>query len=406
MKALTFNFNYGRLAAATLLGKINPAGYLSRMGPVSYREVPEPTLPGDDWLILETDYCGVCGSDLKQVFLDGARDNPLTSFISFPHVMGHEAVGRVCEVGKNVTGLKRDDRVAAYPWLSCAPRGLPLCEACQAGQFTYCRSFASGPFSPGMHLGVCRDLPGGFAPRIAVHSSMCFSVPESVEPAHAALADPFAVSLHAIQKSPPKSGETIMVVGCGTLGLLIAHIIDRLYPGVTVIGVDRLPNLADLAAKLGVAHYWTSAGEELIASVGELTEAKMHRTMAGLPWLISGVDRVYDTVGSASTIETGLRLVKAGGTIVLVGVATPARFEWTPLYFKEIHMVGSNGCSTETIDGTRSHGFALFLDWMASGRVDPSAIITHRFPIDAYREAFLTARNKTRHQSVKVLLET
>ena len=77
---------------------------------------------------------------------------------------------------------------------------------------------------------------------------MCFSVPEVVDSAHAALADPFAVSLHAIQKSPP--GETMMVVGCGTQGFLITHIIERFYPGVTVIGVDRLPNLADLAAPL------------------------------------------------------------------------------------------------------------------------------------------------------------
>ncbi len=405
MKALTFRFNLARLAAAKMLGSVRKDFYLSRMGPVSYREIPEPTLPGPDWLLLQTTFCGICGSDLKQVFLDGARDNPLTSFISFPHVMGHEIVGRVAEVGANVRDLSRDVSVVAYPWLSCEVRGLPPCEACQSGTLMLCRNFTSGGFAAGMHLGTCRDLPGGFAPLIAVHRSLCFPVPEAVSASEAALADPFAVAFHAVQKSPPRSGEKVLVIGCGTLGLLIGHIVHRLYPGVEVIGVDRFAHIEPLAQQMGFHHLVTCAGAELVEALGELTKSKVYPTMAGGPWLLGGVDRIYDTVGMASTLETGLRVVRTGGPIVVVGVATPARFEWTPLYFKEIQLIGSNGCAYETVDGSRRHGFELFLDLTARARVACAPIITHTFPLAHYREAFMTAQDKVRHRSVKVLFD-
>ena len=133
MKALTFSLRPARLAAAKLLGLFSPRGYLTGLGPVGLRDVPEPERPGDDWLLVATRRAGICGSDLKQVFLDGAFDNPLTAVISFPHVMGHELAGDVAEAGPGVEGLAPGDRVVVYPWLTCAVRGLPLCTACRAG---------------------------------------------------------------------------------------------------------------------------------------------------------------------------------------------------------------------------------------------------------------------------------
>lgn len=405
MRALTFSLRALRLAAAKLLGAFSPRGYLSALGPVGLREVPEPERRGDDWLIVATRRAGICGSDLKEVFLEGALDNPLTAVITFPHIMGHEVAGEVVEVGPAVEGLAPGERVIVYPWLTCEPRGLPLCDACRAGELTTCRRLADGPFAPGMHYGTCRDVGGAFAPRLAAHASMCFRVPEGVSFDAAVLADPFAVCLRALQKAPPAPGETVLVLGCGALGTMLLHLLARLRPDVTVWAVDRLEALGERARGLGAARFTSAGGAALVETVADWVGARPHRPWSGLPWLLDGVDRVYDLVGSARTLEVALRVVRAQGTVVLVGVSKPARFEWTPLYFKEVAVVGSNGAGVEAFEGRREHAFALYLELLEGGRLAPEALVTHHFPLEAYREAFLTARDKARTGAVKVVFD-
>lgn len=405
MKALVFDFHIPRLAAARVLGTLSPRGYLTGLGPLVLRDVPEPSLPGDDWVIVETRWCGICGSDVKQVFHDGATDNPLTSLISFPHVMGHELSGIVVEVGRDVKRVARGDRVACYPWLSCAPRGLPLCSACHDGRLTHCERFADGALAPGIHVGNCRDVPGGFGARSPMHESMVFRVPDGVELDVAALADPFSVALRAVLMAPPEPGDRVAVVGCGTLGLLAIHVLARLFDGVEILAIDVHPHVRDLAMSLGATRFTTATGRELIEEIGQWTESAVRKPWAGLPWLPGGVARVYDTVGSARTLETAVRYTRPQGTVVMVGVSTPARFEWTPLYFKEVRLVGSSGCGIEHHEGRKRHAFEIFLELVANGRVSPERILTHTFGLSAYRDAFLVARDKGRHRSVKVLVD-
>jgi threonine dehydrogenase-like Zn-dependent dehydrogenase len=405
VKALTFDFDWARLAAAKVLGRVWNGGELASVGPLAYEDVPDPALRGDDWVVLETRYCGICGSDVKQVFLDGALDNPVTSLISFPHVLGHEIVGTVVEAGEAVRRVRRGDRVLCYPWLSCVVRGLPPCASCRAGRLSLCQNLTTGSLAPGMHAGNCRDVPGGFAPLVAAHESMCFAVPEAVSFEAAALGDPFAVCLHAVSKSPPEPGETVLVSGCGGLGALLVHVLARLYPGVRVLVADLVAEGRALAERMGAHEYLVASGRELVERVGALTGARVLRPMFGLPILAGGVDRVYDTVGTARTLETGVRLVKPGGSIVLVGVATPARFEWTPLYFKEVSLIGSSGYGIERFEGEARHGFDVFLDLVAAGRIDPTPMISHKLPLPSYKEAFVVAKDKRRHRSVKVLFD-
>jgi hypothetical protein len=108
MKALVFRYSYTRFAFVTLFGKINPGAYLGPISPLSLESIPEPILPADDWVLVQTQICGICGSDVKQVFLDGNFDNPLTAFISFPQVLCHEIVGIIERTGRvNSTRFKR-----------------------------------------------------------------------------------------------------------------------------------------------------------------------------------------------------------------------------------------------------------------------------------------------------------
>jgi len=404
VRALVFDFAVPKLAAARVLGALSPSGYVSALGPLGLTEVPEPTLPADDWVVVETEWCGICGSDLKQAFLEGARDNPLTSVISFPHVLGHEYVGTVVRVGPAVSRVREGDRVACYPWLSSEPRGLELCPPCEDGQLTHCERFTDGTLAPGIHAGNCRDVSGGFAPLAPVHESMCFVVPENVGMDAAALADPFAVALHALLSAPPEPGDTILVVGTGTLGLLTAHAARRLFEDVMVWCTDVHAHVGELAERMGADRFTTARGAELVEMLGEHTGAAVRRPWSGLPWLAGGVDRVYDTVGHASTLELAVRVTRPRGSVVMVGVSPPARFEWTPLYFKELRLIGASGYGVETFGGERRHAFELYLDLLAREAIDPLPIVTHRLPLDRWREGFLVARDKARHRSVKVLL--
>ena len=165
---------------------------------------------------------------------------------------------------------------------------------------------------------------------MSLHESMLFSIPEGVEDEHAVLADPFAVSLHAVLRAPPERGETVLVFGCGSLGLMLIHLLAVLFPGVTVLAVDHKPRLAPLVERLGAHKLFTSRGRDLIAELGQYVKAPMRKPFFGLPWLQTGVDKIYDTVGAPATLEIGVRVTKPRASIVMVGVAQPRRFEVGP----------------------------------------------------------------------------
>ena len=118
-----------------------------------------------------------------------------------------------------------------------------------------------------------------------------------------------------------------------------------------------------------------------------------------------GVDVVYDTVGKPQTVEVGIRVLRARGKHVQTGVAGPGRFEWSPLYFKEISIVGSNAFGVEEVDGRRQHGIAHYLDLARSGRVDLEGMLTHMFPLDRWRDAFATLATQGDTGAIKVAFD-
>jgi threonine dehydrogenase-like Zn-dependent dehydrogenase len=405
MLALNFTPRIDKLATTKLLGKLRPAMYTGATSPLKLEEVAEPRLVRDDWVVIATRLCGICGSDYKQVFLDGSMDNPMTALISFPHVLGHEIVGEVVEAGPR-SGRRIGDRVAINAWLSCGPRGVdPPCASCADGQFQLCRSFRKGDLPPSIHLGNCSAVNGGFAPRVAVHTSQALPLPESVTWDQAVLADPFSVSLHGVWMCPPVGSA--LVYGCGTLGLLTIAILKHRYPEVRIIAVARFAHQKAMAADLG-AHLVLDSGTpaEIITRTIEDCGGEVLKPWRGLPWGMEGVSVVYDTVGFPETVEVGLRLVGTRGRIVIIGVEPPKRFEWTPLYFKEVSVVGSNafGVETDPVEGHRKHAVEHYLDFLAEG-FDASRIITHRFPLSAYRDAFAVCHDQARHGAIKAVFD-
>lgn len=162
MKAVRFHSSVPRYLSSKVLGVFTRKAYYGGFSALTYEEVPEPTRPTEDWASVKTAFCGICRSDLMAIFLEGNLDSPLYPFISFPMILGHEIVGEVAEVSRNVEGLAPGDRVVIDPLLPCKTRDIfPPCHACQEGRYSLCENFAEGSLPPGFILGTNRRTGGG-----------------------------------------------------------------------------------------------------------------------------------------------------------------------------------------------------------------------------------------------------
>ena len=379
--------------------------------PFGLHEMDEPRLAGPDWVVLRPRLSGVCGSDAKLVlgdFGEGDIDNPMSAFSSIPHVPGHEVVADGVETGPEARGVEVGQRVVLNPWLTCGPRGVdPPCPACRAGDLSLCWSFTSGAFGPGVHVGVATDAPGAWAERLAAHDSMLIAVPDAVPDELAVLADPFAVSMHAVVRHPPPPAGRALVYGAGALGCTTVAALRALFPDVEVAVVARFAAQAALATKLGATI--VADHEPRLALVEQLAAwsgGVLHTPFDGLPVTHpGGIDVVYDTVARPETFEVGVRVLAERGTLVQTGVSTPGRWEWTPLYFKELTIAGSNAFGVEEVDGVRKHAIAHYLDMAAAGRVDLSGMLTHRFALEDWWDALKALARQDRSGAVKVAFE-
>jgi threonine dehydrogenase-like Zn-dependent dehydrogenase len=378
--------------------------------PMRLEELAQPVPLRDDWAVIKTRLTGICGSDAKQVFMDFGddyTDSALNGLFTFPTVLGHEVVADVVEVGPAVTTVEVGQRVVLNPWLSCGPRGIdPPCGSCRDGDFSLCWHFTEGPLAAGIHTGTSKDAPGGFADYLPAHESMLLPVPESLSDEVAVLADPFAVSLHSVTRHPPPPGGKVLVYGSGALGITATAILRALHPDVEVMVVARFPAQAALARRLGATVVDPFPVEQLLVEAADWSGGVHQRVEGALPMAHpGGIDVVYDTVGTGETAAIGVRLLKARGTMVKSGVHAPERWEWSPLYFKEISWVGSNAFGMEEVEGVRMHGIAHYLQMAADGRVDLTGLLTHTYRLDEWREAFVTLATQAESGAIKVAFD-
>jgi threonine dehydrogenase-like Zn-dependent dehydrogenase len=372
------------------------------------RDVPRPIR--DDWAVAKTRLTGICGSEAKQIFgefTDEYTDSALATMFSFPMVMGHEVVAEISELGRAAQGLEIGQRVILNPWLSCLPRGIdPPCPSCRAGDLSMCWHFTEGPLAAGIHVGTCKDAPGGFADFLPAHDSMLIPVPDGIPDEIAVLADPFSVSLHSVTRHPPPPGGRALVYGAGALGTTATAILRALYPDVAVLVVAMHPAQAALARTLGAEVIHAEPAESVIEEAADWSGGVLEPTPYGLPMAHpGGVDVAYDTVGTTETSEVAVRLLRTRGTLVKSGVNPPARWEWSPLYFKEISWVGSNAFGVEEVDGVRQHAMAHFLKLVSDGRIDLSGMLTHTFRLSEWREAFTALATQTESSAIKVAFD-
>lgn len=403
MQALQFNVNTPRYVAAKILKPIfgNRIFFRGPLKTVTIAEVPEPKLPAADWVTIKTRYCGFCGSDLNLMLL---HDSPTASpFTSFPCVMGHEIVGEIADRGNRVEGFDVGDVVAINPSLGCDARGLaPRCASCAAGRPSNCENLARGDLGPGMFIGITNRLNGGFAPLLAAHQSQLFKIPPGLSLTSAAMTEPIAVALQTVFDNVPIPDDDVLVIGGGVIGNLIVQSIRALSPEARISVIEPSSFAADLSMKMGAREVipW----KQVFRRSSAITGATAYQPLLGSDILMGGFNRIYDTVGSASTLNLSLRLLAAFGIVSVVGIGKSVNLDLTPLWLKLQTLKGVYGYGMVSHEGRDRHVFDLALDFMRLGKIDADALVTHRFSLADYRRMIEVNLNKGKHRAIKTLV--
>ena len=383
------------------IGALHRPAFWGPLSMLRYRWVPEPALPGPQWVKVSTRCAGICGSDLHTILLE---DSPaLSAFVSMPFTLGHENLGVIAEVGPEVRGFAPGDRVVVEGLLPCATRALdPPCRFCKQGEYSRCERLAEGRLAPGLSIGTCAETGGGWSPRFVAHQSQLFHVPERVSDENAVMVDAFSSALRAVRRSLPGDGDTVVVSGVGVIGLCVVAALRALGSRARVIAIAKYPFQAEMARRLGAEETVCLRDGDPLAAVARATGGRIYRPLLGKRVLVGGADLVYECTGSADSIDDCLRLARSGGTVVLLGLAAMARaVDWTPIWLHELTLKGSFWCSTETVGGRRVRTFQMALDWMAAGTVDLAPLVTHRFRLEEYRRALAITLDKGRHRVIK-----
>ena len=401
MKALQFNVNVPKFLIIQVLRPIS--GSFCYRGPfstVKLVDMPEPTLPSQEWVKLKTKLCGVCGSDINLLFL---KDSPTASpFTSFPCVPGHEICGKVVETGREVENCKIGDLVAVVPSLNCYTRAIkPVCRSCAAGLTANCENFAEGAFSPGMFIGICKDINGGFAEYVVAHKSQVYRVPTGVSPESAALVEPLAVGLQAVLDNRPNDGDKVLVIGGGVIGAMVVKCMRALGSGCDITVVEPSLFAAEYVKQCGANR--TIKGGIIDAAV-EIAGGRAYQPMLGERVVMGGFDKVYDTVGHADTLNMALRVTATNGMLSVIGIGKEVKLDLTTLWLKLQNVKGCYGYRYNNIEGGRKHAYEMALDLISSKKIQVDDMLTHKFPLEQYRELIEVNVKKDANRAMKTAI--
>jgi len=335
------------------------AAKIVEKGVVEVLELDMPA-PGPGEALLRVSFCGICGSDLHAY--RGAWTPDRTP--------GHEFCAVVEAVGPGVSGIAPGARVTAECFAHCG-----ACEPCERGDYNLCESRTFFPGRPA----------GGIAERIVYPAACLFVVPDGMSDEQACVVEPTAVAFRAVARGGVKAGDSVVVIGAGTIGLLCAAVASA-RGAARVLLLAKHPHQADKARQLAIA-------EPLLPQDGNPQQVVKDR--------IGAADVVIDCAASGTSLSVALALAARGGRVVEVGgVTRPLMVALNPLVDRELHVTGSSCYGTT--DGRPD--FAWAIDLIAQGQVKAEALITHTFPLGRVAEAFQTAADK-KTGSIKVLVK-
>lgn len=304
--------------------------------------MPDPT-PRSDELLIRVEACGICGTDLH--IIDG--ESPLAKY---PIVPGHEFAGEVVAVGSDVlqkgTNITVGSRVAIDPNLYCG-----YCDFCRTGHENLCIYYSA--------LGV--TVNGAIAQYVSVPFTAAYTLPDTIAWREAALIEPVSCAVHGMHSLQSRSGDTFLIVGAGTMGLLLLQL-ARSGGASRVVMVDVNAQRLALAEQLGTNR----------------TYSTIQQALADEP---SGFNCVIDATGVAAVIENAFTAVKRGGKFMVFGVAShEARISLSPfrIYNDEITIIGSMAVL---------FSFQAALDLISGGIINTKMMLTEALPLQDFPSA-------------------
>jgi threonine dehydrogenase-like Zn-dependent dehydrogenase len=397
MHSIYFELNVPKILAAKLLSKFTQAVYFSPISPVRYGKIPDQDLPGPNWVRVSPILAGICGVDLSLFFVQADPTISITALPGAPKTfMGHELVGRVIETGDHVTSLKAGDRVTLQKYLPCCSikEKDPPCRFCAEGNYTLCENIAEEP--------VYENSGAGFGDVFLAHQTQLIKVPDDIPDEEAVMIEPASVSLHAVLRHPPKDNEKVLVIGAGTIGLNVIQCAKAVNPRCTIYVLEKIGFKKDLAQKLGADEILSGDPYEAVAKT---TGGKLYHGALKNRNILGGFDLIYDCVGYSSTMQDSLRWLRARGDYVMVGnQLSPVHFDQTPVWNQEVNIIGVNAHGCENYFGEKISSFDLAIRMIQEGKINLKGLVTHRFALKDYKEAFRMFRKKE-ERVIKVVFE-
>jgi len=336
----------------------------------SFREYPDPVLRSADDVIVRVRAAAICGSDVHG--MDGSTGRRIP-----PIVMGHEAAGEIVEAGSSVKDFRIGDRVTFDSTEYCGE-----CFYCKRGEVNLCDNRRV--------LGVsCGDYrrDGTFAEYIVLPKRILYKMPDALDFAAAAIAEPAAVAAHAAAITPIAMGDSMVVVGAGLIGLLLIQIL-RAHSAGTILALDTDPERRLAAIKAGATAALDPAARN---PADPATKASILELSAG-----RGFDRAFEAVGATLPIATAIAAVRKGGSVTLIGNVSPkVELPLQAVVTRQLTLYGSCAMAGE---------YPLVLDLLSKGTIDASSIISAKAPLSEGASWFarLYAREKG---LLKVVLE-
>ncbi|KAI0336744.1 NADP+-dependent D-mannitol dehydrogenase [Cubamyces sp. BRFM 1775] len=332
------------------------AVYYHRPREFEVRDVPIPQI-GNDEVLLKVRACGspgVCGTD--QHVHDG-------EFLAmFPLIPGHEIVGEIADVGSNVTGFEKGDRVVTDPGSMCG-----TCFYCRRGKALLCENFQG--------LGVTTH--GGFAEYVATKAKSVYKF-HNLSDEEATLIEPAACAVHGMDKLDAPVGVEALIIGSGPTGLILAQLL-KLNGATRIVVAANKGIKMDIAKQLGTA-------DEYIELDRDNPNAQWEELKQRNPY---GFDVVVEATGSEKIANEAINYVRRGGTLMVYGVYNnDALVHWPPskIFVDEIRIIGSFA---------QTHCFPRAIAYLDSGKVKVKGLVTDVYSVDDFEKVLDKMRSKT-----------
>ena len=390
MLALTYERNIPAYAMVRAAGG-RPEVATSPLALLHLDDVEPPELPASGWHRVRPAVSGICGSDIAAI--TGHASFYLDPLTSFPFIPGHELSGR----------LDDGTRVVVQPVLGCAVRGIdPPCRFCAQGRIGLCENVADGPIEVGLQTGYCRSTGGGWGEELVAHESQLYELTEHISDEAAMLTEPLACSIHAALRGGAGKDDVVLVSGAGAIGLLTVAAVKHVTPPKRLICTAKYAHQAGLARALGADEVIAPA--DVYKKVRFATQARRlegdGNPLERRPVLLGGADITFECAGSASSIADALRVTRAGGKVVLVGMPGEEKVDWAPIWQRELQVTGAYAYGTEP---NRRRTFEMALELLPE--LQPDRLAGPLFDLRDYRDAIEYAMASGRLNAIRVAFD-